>query len=100
MSEQPLFRLELLAGGHAPLASLDWQVHVHGTVTAELRAFAVGVRLPVFEWAWSETAGRVGLERDALYLVRPDGYIGLARRTQDVEAVRGYLQRFGINVSS
>ena len=37
-----------------------------------------------------------GLERDALYLVRPDGHVGFARREPDVEALRAYLGRFGI----
>ena len=34
---------------------------------------------------------RAGLKLDALYLVRPDGHIGFARREQDIEALRAYL---------
>ena len=76
--------------------SLDWQAHVYGTATDDLRKFAVGVKLPVHEWPWTPAARHAGFEENAVYLVRPDGYIGLARPTQDVEALRTYLMRFGI----
>ena len=80
----------------APLASLDWQIHVHGTAPTVLREFATGVKLPLHEWPWTEAARRAGLERDALYLVRPDGHIGFARREPDVAGLRTYLGRFGV----
>jgi 2-polyprenyl-6-methoxyphenol hydroxylase-like FAD-dependent oxidoreductase len=84
------------ADNYAPLKSLGWQLHVYGTATAGLRAFAAGVKLPLHEWAWTGAARRAGLARDALYLVRPDGHIGFTRRAQDVEGLRAYLARFGI----
>jgi 2-polyprenyl-6-methoxyphenol hydroxylase-like FAD-dependent oxidoreductase len=84
------------ADNFSPLASLDWQIHVYGTAPAALRDFATGVNLPVHEWPWTPAASHAGLERDALYLVRPDGHIGFARREADVEALRAYLGRFGI----
>jgi len=84
------------ADNFAPLASRDWQVHVHGTATAALREFAEGVTLPLYEWPWVPAARDAGLARDALYLVRPDGHVGFARREQDVEGLRAYLDRFGI----
>lgn len=83
----------------APLTSLDWQIHVYGSATAALRELALGARLPLHEWSWTGTARRAGLVRDALYLVRPDGYVGFARKGQDVEGVRAYLARFGIVAS-
>jgi hypothetical protein len=80
----------------APLASLDWQVHVYGTATAALREFASGAGLPLHEWPWTPAARGAGLGRDALYLMRPDGHIGFACEGQDVGALRAYLGRFGI----
>jgi hypothetical protein len=80
----------------APLASLGWQIHIYGTASAALREFARVADAPVHEWPWTPAVQRAGLELDALYLVRPDGHIGLARRQQDTEALRAYLRRFGI----
>src|SRR5205823_9526297 len=84
------------ADNFAPLASLDWQVHVYGTATTALREFAAEVKLPLNEWPWTPTARRAGLERGALYLVRPDGHVGFARREPDVPALRAYMDQFGI----
>ena len=80
----------------APLASLAWQVHIYGTAPAALREFATGVNLPLHQWPWTPAARRAGLERDALYLVRPDGHVGFARRGPDVEGLRAYLGRLGV----
>jgi 2-polyprenyl-6-methoxyphenol hydroxylase-like FAD-dependent oxidoreductase len=80
----------------APLGSLDWQVHVHGTAPAALRSFAAGSGLPLHEWPWTQAARRAGLERNAFYLVRPDGHVGFARRGPDVEGLRSYLGRYEI----
>ena len=79
-----------------PLKSLRWQVHVYGAASADLLAFATRTNLPLHEWPWTAAGRRAGLEHDALYLVRPDGYIGFARKEQDVEALRAYMGRFGI----
>jgi hypothetical protein len=84
------------ADNYAPLASLGWQVHVYGTAPAALREFATGVKLPLHEWPWTQAARRAGLERDATYLVRPDGHVGFARPEPDVDGLRAYLGRFGI----
>jgi 2-polyprenyl-6-methoxyphenol hydroxylase-like FAD-dependent oxidoreductase len=80
----------------APLASLDWQVHVYGTAPNLLLDFATGVNLPVHQWQWTTATGRAGLVRDALYLVRPDGHIGFVRSEPDVDALPVYLDRFGV----
>lgn len=62
----------------APLTSLDWQAHVYGHARSELRAACVARPLPLHVFAWTEQAQAVGLARDALYLVRPDGYVAMA----------------------
>jgi len=35
-----------------------------------------------------------GLERDALYLIRPDGYVALAQKEQQITALETHLARF------
>lgn len=62
----------------ALLAALAWQAHVYGDPAPELAAACAELHLPLHALAWSHAAARAGLRRDALYLVRPDGYVALA----------------------
>jgi hypothetical protein len=55
-----------------------------------LREIAERARLPVQEWPWNAAARRAGLKKDAVYLVRPDGHIGFARKTLDLDALRTF----------
>jgi 2-polyprenyl-6-methoxyphenol hydroxylase-like FAD-dependent oxidoreductase len=80
----------------APLRSLVWQLHVYGTAATGLREFASKSRLPLHEWPWTTAARRAGLERDAVYLVRPDGHVGFAGAAADVEGLRAYLDNIGV----
>ncbi len=61
----------------APLESLDWQVHIYGDVMPDVCAVCEQHRLPVHVFPWGPRARRAGLQRNAVYLVRPDGHIGL-----------------------
>jgi len=78
------------ADNFAPLASLDWQVHVYGEAAPRI-AEACGARgLDLRVFPWSLAARRSGLRRGAVYLVRPDGYVGLA----DADAGPAKLERY------
>jgi hypothetical protein len=59
-----------------PLRSLDWQGHVYGTATPDLRSRCDERRLSLHVFPFAEGAKAVDLREDALYLVRPDGYLG------------------------
>ena len=61
-----------------PLTSLDWQVHVYGDAAPEIRAVCDERTLPLHVFPWRPEMGRTGLRRNAVYLVRPDGYVALA----------------------
>jgi hypothetical protein len=74
-----------------PLSSLDWQVHVYGEASAEIRTACDRRKLPLRVFAWSPAMGRAGLRRDAVYLVRPDGYIALADSAGSAKALAAYL---------
>jgi hypothetical protein len=76
---------------HAPLASLDWQVHVYGEPTAALVELCRARALPVHAFPWSDDAARAGLRRSAIYLVRPDGYLGWVGGRRATRAMRRYL---------
>jgi hypothetical protein len=80
----------------APLRSLDWQVHVYGEAPKQLRQMCEARRLPLHVFAWRAEMRRSGLWRNAAYLVRPDGYVGLADAVGSAVAVTSYLDRHGI----
>ncbi|MDQ3169782.1 MAG: FAD-dependent monooxygenase [Acidobacteriota bacterium] len=74
----------------APLTSLGWQVHVYGTPREDATAGCAALRLPLHVFAWRDAMTRVGLAKDALYLVRPDGYVALADADSTAERLRDY----------
>ncbi|HYZ61095.1 MAG TPA: FAD-dependent monooxygenase [Acetobacteraceae bacterium] len=82
------------ADNFAALRSRDWQVHVYGNAPAPVREEAGMLGLQMHVFAWTKGAESAGLERDATYLVRPDGYVGLAAR--DGGALRDYAARIGL----
>jgi 2-polyprenyl-6-methoxyphenol hydroxylase-like FAD-dependent oxidoreductase len=73
------------------LTSLDWQVHVYGEARREMAAICKERALPLHVLPWREECRRAGLLRDAVYLVRPDGYIGLADPQARIEVLASYL---------
>jgi 2-polyprenyl-6-methoxyphenol hydroxylase-like FAD-dependent oxidoreductase len=66
------------ADNFAPLKALDWQVHVYGKATTELQIVCRDQDLPLHVFPWTSKAHRAGLHRNAVYLVRPDGYVAVA----------------------
>jgi 2-polyprenyl-6-methoxyphenol hydroxylase-like FAD-dependent oxidoreductase len=80
----------------APLASLDWQLHVYGEATQEMRALCEARKLPLHVFPWRAEMRRTGLWRNAAYLIRPDGYVGLADAVASTSAVMSYLDGRGI----
>ena len=79
------------ADNFTPLDSIDWQVHVYGEASADIRAACAQRKLPLRVFAWRPPMRRTGLRRDALYLVRPDGYIALADSAGSAKALAAYL---------
>jgi hypothetical protein len=77
----------------APLTSLDWQVHVYGEATPEMQAACRERRLPLHVFPWRREIRQAGLRLNAAYLVRPDGYVGLASAEASAAAVASYLDR-------
>jgi 2-polyprenyl-6-methoxyphenol hydroxylase-like FAD-dependent oxidoreductase len=74
-----------------PLTSLNWQVHVYGAASSPLRAACDERRLPLHEFPWRAETDRAGLQRDAAYLLRPDGYVALADPIGSPAAIAAYL---------
>jgi hypothetical protein len=92
----PWIRLDGERGAHrdnfAPLRTLDWQVHVYGEAGAEVAQLCNDRQLPLHAFAWRSEMRHAGLARNALYLVRPDGYVALADRAARAATLRSYLE--------
>ena len=87
----PWVKLET-SDNFTPLTSLDWQVHVYGEATAELETACQDRKLPLHVFPWNVAVRRSGLLRNAVYLVRPDGYVALADPEGGAVAVLSYLK--------
>jgi len=83
----------------APLTALEWQVHVYGRARKELRAACSALRIALCEFEWNKAARDAGVRDGALYLIRPDGYIGFADAEADVSRLQSYVARFGLRVA-
>jgi hypothetical protein len=82
------------AGGldnFAPLSSLDWQVHVYGDAAPAISEACKARGLPLHAFPWQDAMRSAGFVRDAVYLIRPDGYVGLADRDASADYLQQYL---------
>lgn len=78
------------------LRSLDWQVHIYGQAYAGLREDCVSRGLALHQYDATTVSTQAGLKRDAYYLVRPDGYVGLVADGADATALKLYIERFAL----
>jgi FAD binding domain len=72
------------------LRSLSWQVHVYGVPGPEVVAWCARRELELKVSAFDQAAGRAGLREDAVYLIRPDGYVGWAAAAFNEAAFDSY----------
>jgi 2-polyprenyl-6-methoxyphenol hydroxylase-like FAD-dependent oxidoreductase len=77
----------------APLASLSWQVHVFGSPSPAVERACAEMKLPLHAFEFSSAARAAGFDAKALYLVRPDGYIGYAGAASNVDQMKNYWSR-------
>jgi 2-polyprenyl-6-methoxyphenol hydroxylase-like FAD-dependent oxidoreductase len=82
-----------------PLAGMDWQVHVYGSVSAELSAWCAAKDVPLHNFGWRSEYQKAGLARDALYLLRPDSYVALADGSGAPDALDRYFADHGIRLA-
>jgi 2-polyprenyl-6-methoxyphenol hydroxylase-like FAD-dependent oxidoreductase len=75
----------------APLTSLDWQMHVYGEAAPEIQAACDARKIALHVFPWRREMGRAGLRRNAVYLLRPDGYVALADPEGGATGMASYL---------
>jgi 2-polyprenyl-6-methoxyphenol hydroxylase-like FAD-dependent oxidoreductase len=74
-----------------PLTTLDWQVHVYGNPSQAISDLCRSTGFPLRVFAWQAAMRGAGLVRDAVYLIRPDGYVGFVDRRASAQALERYL---------
>ena len=92
----PWVTLEHGGDNFAPLAELDWQVHIYGEPAPALIEACVARRLKLHAFDWRPSFWRAGLLPGALYLVRPDGYVAVADPNANPAALANYLDRWAV----
>ncbi|KAL1305713.1 hypothetical protein AAFC00_007300 [Neodothiora populina] len=83
---------------HAMLDLLDWQVHVYGGMSPDLRKAVDALGIVCHEYPWTREVAAKGFVRHALYLVRPDGHVGFVDTNASPEALEEYLDRWEIEL--
>lgn len=79
----------------APLDAIAWQVHIYGQAALEVSAWCSARGIPLHIFGWRDGFEAAGLARDALYLIRPDGYVALAESSGKVEELDRYWRERG-----
>jgi 2-polyprenyl-6-methoxyphenol hydroxylase-like FAD-dependent oxidoreductase len=79
------------------LKRIGWQIHVYGKAEDYVKRWAEGRRIPLQVYAWTEDMRQAGLRENALYLIRPDTYVGLAVPAPSVDGVEHYLAKVQID---
>lgn len=75
---------------YAPLASLDWQVHLYGAANGV--AFEAAV--PVHRFPWHDEMEAKDLVRGRAYLIRPDGHVALVCSAERPQEVARYFRKW------
>jgi 2-polyprenyl-6-methoxyphenol hydroxylase-like FAD-dependent oxidoreductase len=75
---------------YAQLAAMVWQVHVYGSPPEDLTAWCAEHGVALHSFTWQNEYLEAGLERDAVYLLRPDSYIALVDAAGSIPALDAY----------
>ncbi len=81
----------------APLTCCCWQVHCYGMPAAEAEALCKAKGIPLCVFPANTASKKTGLKMNALYVVRPDGYVGLALPGGDAGELKTYLEKWQIS---
>lgn len=80
-----------------PLTAMWWQVHCYGHgLSMQTQQLCKQKGIPIHVFSWSEQALSAGFKKDAIYLVRPDGYVGMAAEHTDHNKLPAYLDKWHI----
>ncbi len=93
----PWVKLGDATDNFARLRSLEWQVHVYtSSLCPDIGRLCTQRGLALHTFAWQAEFGKQGLQENALYLIRPDGYIALADAEAKARTLAGFLDSHGL----
>lgn len=81
---------------YVPLSSLDWQVHIYGQASDEVRTLFGNFNLDLHVFAWQDAFADKDIRQDVIYLIRPDGYIGLIVEQENLDAFNSYVKKYDL----
>jgi hypothetical protein len=96
LSHRPAAR----ADNYESLKAMSWQAHVYGTASPQLERWCKEHELPLHVFAWRPQYRKAGFAQDALYLIRPDTYVALARASGAADSLQRYFEKRGIRTES
>lgn len=77
-----------------PLVSRQWQVHCYGSPAPALNNLLTKKNIPIYIFEWRPEAATAGYLENAIYIIRPDGYIGLVNRIGDIQKISEYCDTY------
>lgn len=84
----------------APLSSLDWQIHIYSNWTCpDIGRLSSQRKLAFHVFPWQPSFAQSGFAENAVYLIRPDGYIAFADPTAKARNLAAYLDQQGLAFS-
>ncbi|MDP9042451.1 MAG: FAD-dependent monooxygenase [Bacteroidota bacterium] len=82
------------AGNFEWLTSKHWQVHCYGSISSDLINIFNSRKIPFYIFPWTRETKNAGYLENAIYVIRPDGYVGLADPTGDVVKISAYINKY------
>ncbi|WP_345952175.1 FAD-dependent oxidoreductase (plasmid) [Mucilaginibacter sp. PAMB04274] len=87
------------ADNYESLKQICWQVHIYGEANSDLKAWCDQRNIPLHIFAWDDLHHKAGLEKNAIYLLRPDTYVALADSLGSVEVLDKYFREREITLN-
>jgi 2-polyprenyl-6-methoxyphenol hydroxylase-like FAD-dependent oxidoreductase len=85
---------------HSYLQDCKWQAHVYGAVDGKTQELLNDQGLKLYTFPWSAEAQAVGMGKDVVYLIRPDGHVGWAGpQSANNKPLEEYIKLWGISKS-
>ena len=82
------------------LEDAQWQMHVYGEVKQDISNDFQAKGFQVKNFEFTNDAAHEGLREGALYLIRPDGYVGAVAAANDADSLLTYIAKWGLNGGS